>query len=233
MIDDGALVYYPLDEVGGTVVHDHSGHAVSAAIKGDVTLGAKGAFSAADRAMQFDGSLGWVETAVRQTKVAAFTVEVWFRTSESPTGFGWAFAQSRGAGSGRSLTLGLAGDQLAPAGRPFFALDSDGVLIGVATALAFNDGRWHQLVGTWSSKSGTPIDPGQFDLYVDGTASSVTPIALGGPATAPLSGSGGIKIARHDLWDANFKGRLERVAIFSRALAPQRILHHYNLYLVN
>jgi hypothetical protein len=54
------------DELSGTVVHDHSGHALNGTIGGDISVGAKGAFSAAARAIQFDGTEGWTETAAKR-----------------------------------------------------------------------------------------------------------------------------------------------------------------------
>ena len=228
ILDDGPLVYYPLNEATGTLFHDRSGHAQNATAKGGLSLTEQGAFSQTDQSVGFDGKSGWIQSAARQTNVAAYTVEVWFSTTDTFPQFARAFVQDRGVGSGRSLTLGIGGD-----GKTFFALDSDGILVGAWSSLPSNDGHWHHLVGTWQMKPGTAVAPDQFSLYVDGAFTAVNTVAKGDPEMPPLTGSGPIKIGRHDAWDTYYRGNLERVAVYTKALSASEILHHYNLGLIN
>lgn len=227
ILADGPLGYYPLDESSGTVAHDKSPGANHGTLKGGVELGVKA--GRPNQAMQFDGKSGEIETTLKQSNVTAYTVEVWLNTVDSPSGFGKALVEGRGPGSGggRGLTLGFGGDAVGAGGRPFFALDADFVLTGVYSPLEVNDGRWHQLVGTWTSQPGAPVDPAQFALYIDGEPTATTPIALGDPLSPPLYGAGTIRVGRHEAWDTYYNGILARVAIYPAALTSAQIREHY------
>jgi hypothetical protein len=196
-----------------------------------VTPGVSGGFKVSNnKAMYFDGS-GEIDTALTQREVAAYTVEVWLNTTESPS-LGRATVWGGSEAAGRSLTLGLGpvpGLPDSPGSLASFFLDAKGVLIGLYTVAPLNDGKWHQLVGTWTSQSGVPVAPAQFAIYVDGRPATTAPVIVGNSLVPPLTGSGPTKIGRHDAWNTTYRGSLQQVAIFPRALGPVRIQEHYTL----
>lgn len=223
---DDPVVYYELNGSSGVSLPDASGHGRTGTIAGGVTSVQSGGLPApSDTAMQFDGLSGEVDSGYTQSGVTAYTVEAWVNTTD--TGFARTIVNDRGV-SGFSLTLGLNGS--GGTGRPFFEMDNPfRVIVGVyATSVVVNDGRWHHVVGTWAAPSGTRLAPSQFALYVDGQQVTTGQLQFGVNATnSPLTGDGPVRIARHDAFGTYFKGSLEEIAIYEKALSIDRISAHY------
>ena len=229
--NDSPVAYYRLDDASrAPSVADSSGHGNSASWSGGATTGVAGATNDGDTSMSFDGSSGEVDTAYLQNGVTAFSVEAWVKTTDG--GANRAIVQDRGgssgSGPGQSLTLGLDLNTATATGPgdPFFILDANGAAIGVWSPRAINDGKWHHVVGTWAGSAGSAVAPGQFALYVDGAAMTTNQVSAGS-ATAPLSGSGGTKIARHDAWNTFLGGSVDEVAVYGIALSGQQVQTHF------
>lgn len=169
-------------------------------------------------ALAFDGTNDSVTTSYLQNAVTAYSVEVWVKTTDA--GAQKVFVHNRGAGSGKSLTLGIGttGGGHGGAGRIGFELDSDGIDIGISTNTAYNDGVWHHVVGTWAATSGTAVATSQFRIYVDGALATTAGTATGS-ANSPLTGLGGTTIGYHAPWATYFSGSLAKVAIYNRQLS--------------
>jgi hypothetical protein len=175
-------------------------------------------------AMTFDGRADEIDTGYRQTSVTAYSAEAWIQTTDA--GSSRAIVQDRGSSGGKSLTLGLDVFAANVPGTPYFTLDSGGILIGIWSPTPINDGRPHHLVGTWSGAPGAAVVPSQFRLYVDGAAVATNQFVYGSD-TAPLTGLGGTRIARHDAWNTYLKGTLDEIAVYEKALPAARVQAHY------
>jgi RHS repeat-associated protein len=203
-----------------TPVFDLSGNANHATWSGRVSFGQPGLVSgSSDPAVSLDGNTGEIDTDYVQPPVSAYSVEAWIKTTDGGTRK--AIVNDRGSGGGgQSLTLQLSG------GKPYFELESNFLEVGVIGPTAINDGQPHHLVGTWSGAAGSAVTPSQFTLYVDGSAVPTTTV-VNGSATAPVAGSGGTKIGRHDAWGTNLAGTVDEVAIYQTALTATQVQAHH------
>jgi hypothetical protein len=118
------------------------------------------------------------------------------------------------------------GRTLSSLGSLYIAYDADFAFLGIESQAAFNDNKWHHVVGTWSAAAGVDIDPSQFRLFVDGVAVATTPrsfcyVGCGG---SPISGVGGTSIGNSDRF---WQGTIDEVAVYDKALSPARVLAHY------
>ncbi len=165
----------------------------------------------------FDGTDDYVDVAYTQTGVSDYTIAAWFRTNTAGNS---VFVQNRGAGTGRSMTLGIgANPGGCAAGRISYGLDSNSIYIGRCTTSTYNDNNWHHVVGVWDGTSGAAVASGQFTIYVDGVVAASSGISVGTAPNAPLSGSGNTRFGRHDAWNRYLTGSLDELAIWTRNLS--------------
>lgn len=170
--------------------------------------------------VSLDGTDDFLEFPYTQTNVNAYSIATWFRTSTAGNG---VFAQNRGGGPGRSLTLGIGNNPGGcAAGRISYGLDSDSIYIGKCTTNTYNNGQWRHVVGVWSGVSGTAVAAGQFTIYVDGQSVAQTNTSIGS-LNAPLTGLLNTKLGRHDAWGVNYNGSLDEFLIWNRALTPTEV----------
>lgn len=211
---------------GGAIVADSSGNGYPATVQGVPGFQKPGLVSGdSDTAMGFDGTAVGVDTPYVQSSVTSYSVEAWVQTTDG--GANLAIVQDRGSGSGDSLTLGLNFSGTNTPGAPFFAVDGSYLAIGVWSSTPINDGKPHYVVGTWSGTSGASVTPSQFSLYVDGVQVGTKQLTSGS-VKAPLSGSGGTKIARDDAWNTYLSGTIGQVAVYTHALSATRVQAHYS-----
>lgn len=180
-------------------------------------------------AITFDGVDDRIDlVGYTQTSVNQYTIAVWVRSNGTGNR---VFVQNRGAGTGRSLTLGMGtnpGGCTATNGRVSFGLDSDTIWIGrCASAGAINDNNWHHVVGVWSGTAGVAVAATQFTIYIDGVSIATTNRSVGTAPNAPITGSGDTKVGRHDAWAVFYTGQLDEVAIWTRALSATEVEQLY------
>ena len=193
---------------------------------GTLKGGATYAAGRTGEAFSLNGSDASVLTSYNQDALTEYTVSAWIKTTDASSGGGQTIVQNRGAGSGKSLTLGVGKTDVnkteCGVGKVFFALDSDSILIGrCAGGSVINDGLWHHVVGVWSAPAGTAIAATQFRIAIDGVNQTQTLATLAiGSATSPLTGVGGLEIGHHGVWGTYFKGSIDEVEVFNRALLP-------------
>jgi hypothetical protein len=248
VLSDNPAGYWRLDE-DGSVAADISGNDRNGTYEGDVTKLAPGALlNDRDPGIILDGTSGYVTTGFLQTSVTAYSIEGWIRTTASAAGyFTGPIFQDRGAGTGLSLTLVMAGSDQSPpctAGALMFVFDTADYEAGVCSNSTYNDGTWHHVVATFSAATGTSIQCGttawpnwttwtssncpEFQLYVDGV--SVGGLASGEtiPFSSPLTGSGPAIIGYHQPWDVYWPGSVDEVAVYLSALSATRVVAHYH-----
>lgn len=158
-----------------------------------------------------------------------FSIEVWIKTTM--TGAATIVSNRGRGGGGKSLSLGIG---TAPAGgggagRLWLGLDSNSLIIGIATTAAVNDGNWHHVVGVWNGTSGVTFATSQLAIYVDGSAAaSGTVTAFGSVPAAPLVGADGYILgATTSGPTAYFTGSLSRHALYGSALSGTRVAAHF------
>jgi hypothetical protein len=172
----------------------------------------------ADPAVRFDGSSGFVSGLLGVTNLGPSSEEVWFNTTTT---------------SGGEL-IGLCTDILD--NNCFFNNDrhlymtNGGKIVfmtfdtsshTVQSANSYNDGQWHQAVGTWVNNTLT--------LYIDG---AVVDTATGGATTGGLSyywhvGGNSINGAPSPPSSIYFGGTIDEPAIYDYALTASQVANHY------
>jgi PKD repeat protein len=212
---DGPSAYWPLSEAAGVAV-DHTGLA-DLTVNTGVTRRQAGAITGdSDAAYAFAGTSSGYLANASTTAVAGpqtFSVEAWFQTT---TGAGGKIV---GYGSART-GLSTAFDRhvyMDPSGRLYFGVHNGAIQV-INTTTAYNDGKWHHVVGTLGRNG--------LAFYVDGVLvgqrAGVTSAQryngfwrVGGDATTTWPGGG--------TW---FSGRIDEVAVYPTALTAQQVAAH-------
>ncbi len=212
VMSDQPVGYWRLGETSGTLAMDASGNGNTGTYAGGVTLGVGGALGGdSDTAVKLDNSSGHVTVpAGPSLEVSApVSVEAWVK----PNSYGGNHEQhivTKGSGYG-DWNLGLD-----PSGRPFISLTTD----GNRYVYAFGGGGALPL-GTWSHLVGT-FDGYKLRLHANGVA--------GAPTTWyqwPRLTNWTYTIGQ-DLTSGNqFDGSVDEVAVYSGALAGDRVSAHY------
>jgi hypothetical protein len=202
-----------------------------------------------DPAVSLDGTSGYVTTGFTQMSVATYSVEAWFKTTATGSGYyiGPIF-QDRGTGNGVSLTLAMAAaSQSLPCstGHVLFVLDTVAYEGGICSGSAYNDGIWHHVVATFSAASGASVQCGtsawgswstrtstncpEFQLYIDGVPAPGALVSGGTlPFSAPLTGSGSAIAGYDQPWTSYWPGSLDELAVYLTALPATRVAAHYH-----
>ena len=222
VIADGAAGYWRLGEGSGLTAVDIIG-AKNGVISGGVTLGARGAaVGDSNTAMTFDGATGKI-VAPDAVGSGAFTVEVWCNWAEYPTGKGAALILNNGYWTGDKgwYLIPWSAWGTHPDGLVYFGGYTDGGMAGseVASTVPLTLHTWHHLVGTVDAA-------GMFRLYVDGLPAG-TPYAAPGSYNLDTFNIGSAQ--EEDPGIAPFKGIVDDVAIYQRALTAQEVADHYAL----
>lgn len=224
--DHSPTFYYRLGETSGTAVRNLSGpvgnttqslgviNSVDGTAGSGVTRNVAGAIAGdPNPASQFNGtSNGRIVTSQQVYSDDSTSVETWFKTT-SASGKLIGFGDS-GSVTGNSTTydqsLYLTGGKVA-----WSVYDS--AMRTISSPVSYNDGNWHQAVGTLGT-DGTR-------LYVDGT------LVASGSTTYARGFWGYWKIGGDSVpsGSQNFSGTLDEVAIYRTTLSPASIAQHYSL----
>lgn len=213
---DGAASYWRLGESEAALAYDSSGFNDLTLTTG-TTRGTAGAIANdANAATSFDGATP--TTAYSQSTLYSpdtFTVEAWVKTTSTSGGKIVGFGAQQ-TGNSNSYDRHLYMDN---SGRLNFGVYQNGTRV-LSTTGAYNDGSWHQVVGSMSSAG--------MVLYVDGvrvgrnTVTSGNPYngfwrvggdSLGGWPNSPASGY--------------LNGAIDDVSVYSTALSATQVGNHY------
>jgi PKD repeat protein len=213
---DGASNYWRLGEATGSRAYDWTGYNDLVEQAG-VGHGSPGALAGdPDAAAAFSGTAtGTAATGTSIDAPSTFSVEAWVNTTSTDGGKLIGFGSSAtGVSSTYDRHLYMDND-----GRLRFGVFAGGTRT-LAGPLAYNDGRWHHVVGTQS--------PSGMTLYVDGRR--VARNAAGG--NEPASGYWRVGGDNLDAWPAaprsrNLAGTLDEVAVYPTALSTAQVQDHY------
>jgi hypothetical protein len=207
-------------------INDESGSNVAITNNGaTLTTDRKGV---ANQAYDFNGTNAWMNTPLVQSNLSGYTISAWvkpnFTTSQE-----YVIIQNRGdvSGSGKSLTL----HYQYSTNSWGFALDGatsgTGIYIG-KQAYSANTTNWIHVVGVWSSGGATTYNPSQFKIFVNGVLLSANPLAISS-ATIPSVPLGTCAIGRHEAWGYYFKGKMDDIRVYNRALTDTEVQSIYTI----
>ena len=215
VLADGPVSYWRLGEASGTTAADSAG-TNTGSVRGGVTFGAPGALIGdSDTSMSFDGSSGYVSVAnnANLNLTGDLTVEAWARPS-ALDGMTRAVVHKGGTGGYPTYQyrIGLTSGNL---WRGTVYVGSNNLTVsspGIASTLG-----WTHLVMT---RSGSTLK-----LYLNGTA-----VATATASGTLNTGTGTLAIGRTGSVSVDyFKGSIDDVAVYPKALSAAIIADHYRV----
>ncbi|MEJ5915167.1 LamG-like jellyroll fold domain-containing protein [Pseudokineococcus sp. 1T1Z-3] len=212
---DGARSFWRLGETSGPAAVDWVGND-DLALGTSATRGVDGALDG-DAATRFAGTQA-VPATTRQAGSApqTFTVEAWVRTRSTSGGKVVGFGSSSdGTSSVADRHLYLDG-----AGRVSFGVIS-GTNRVLSSGTGYNDGRWHQVVGT--------LGPQGQSLYVDGRRVATSPTVTSARDYTGFWRVGGDRVNGWSRAGVNsLAGDVDDVSVYGAALTPRQVAAHYS-----
>ncbi len=210
VLADGASNFWRL---GSNRVKDYAGFS-DLAITSSSTVAAVAGPLAADStaATTFDGSSSLATTRTQLTSPTTFTAEAWFSTTSTVGGKIIGFGDSTSGTStryDRHLFLN-------PNGMLSFGVARNNGRDQINTVRSYNDGQWHQVVGT--------LSPSGMALYVDGTWIA----SIHGTAPVnPYSGFWQVGGDRSWIASLHLQAAIGDVAIYPTALTGVQVASHF------
>lgn len=201
----GLVAAFAFDETAGATVNDASGNGNVGTISG-ASRTSSGRFGAA---LAFDGINDWVTvaSAASLNLTSRLTLEAWVFPTQAG---GWQTALMKEAPGDLRYALYTSTDTGRPAG--YLKIGTDRSVYG-ATPLPLN--AWTHVAVTY--------DGAAMRLYING-AQSATQARTGNVATS----SSPLYIGGNTVWGEYFKGTLDEVRIYNRALSASEILADSN-----
>lgn len=165
-------------------------------------------------ALTFNGTSQYLQmSAVSPVGASDFSVSQWFNTSASYSSTGRIVGNYNGG-----TPTNFWGTGFSNANKPFFfCRDSSSNIGSVTSALTYNDGRWHNLIGTRSGNL--------FSLYVDGALSATTSVVVGSCNNTQSLTIGADHYSATT--ESYFNGRIENVRLYNRALTSWEVAQLY------
>jgi hypothetical protein len=202
-VDSGLVAAYGFEEAAGATVVDASGNGYTGTLRGPART-SSGRFG---RALSFDGVNDTV-TVTTALQASSVTVEAWvYPTALS----GWRSVVMNEAEKG--LVFGLYAHDNLP--HPAMTVGVNGIDYSAGGVSALRLNTWTHLAATYD---GTTIR-----LYVNGVEAGTAAGAGALPETAnPL------RIGGNSVWGEYFKGRIDEVRIYNRALSTAEITADMN-----
>lgn len=213
VLADQPIAFWMLREKRGIVAEDSAGGLIGA-YQGNV-LRIRDGWDAA----RFDGTTGRMEVPFHKSlnPQGDFSVEAWVRVREPVPGFQSVVTSRNDApGEQRAGYMLYAGSS----NKWEFWLDGDQPEWSKLQGGNITPGVWTHLVGVYDGARGTMI------LYVDGERTAQSEVSGYKPnAKNALSiGAGGDASTQY-----HFHGDIAAVAVYQRAIAPERVTQHFNL----
>jgi Concanavalin A-like lectin/glucanases superfamily len=216
VLSDQPVAYLPLDETTGMTAHDLVPNGPEGMILGPVLLGQAAPFSAAERAMSFNGTNGAIDLGNTFPFIgtAPYSIECWFLAlSTQPVTFYEIISKWH-----QNDTDG----ELASGWNLFYTNSNDVDLTREASAgvpdlvvTPFQSG-WHHVVGTYDGVNQT--------IYLDGMQRMSTAASL---ELQPVSEDLMIGAGNGDPTGVPMFGSIAQVAIYDHSLTAEQVLKHF------
>lgn len=213
---DGLIAYYPFSNNS----NDESGNKNHATANGPVLVTDR--FGNQNSAYQFDGVDDFITTPVYQSSITSYTLSFWVKVVSDADG---VILQARGAtgSGGKSFVMYYNNN----GNNWHVGLDSDNLLKGVSASNLQVNSEWVHVVGVWNSADYVEIAANQFKLFVNGQQMATTENNFNGGVYPPTSGAIQTILGYHQAWNQYFKGALDDVRIYNRALTNTEIDNLY------
>jgi len=219
--DQDPYVYYRLAEASGSTANDSGADARHGTWTGSAwTRGVAGALvnsdnKAASCATSLFNSTCFVTSPSVGTGPSSLSVGVWFKTTSNSGGRLVGFSSSN-SGNSSSYDRHL---QLQNTGQVIFGINPSGsTQVKITSANAYNDGAWHQAVGTFSAATG-------MKLYIDGQLAGTN------SNTVAKSYTGYWRVGGDSVWSGAtnryLNGTLDEAEVFHRVLSDSEISDQY------
>jgi hypothetical protein len=213
ILGDSPLVYYRLDETGGTTAADSSGHGYTGTYTARATLNQPGATSDGDGAISVSGQAvsGGAATAL-PSGTAARSVEVWFKTTAPPSSpYGSALVSW-----GTETTTQMFALKVYSATQMKLTNWTNAYLFAVPAGANTLDGQWHDVVATYNGSTAT--------IYYDGQSLGTQAVNF----NTVDSAIGLVLGAQTGQNDTPFVGALDEVAVYNTVLSATQVQAHYH-----
>ena len=213
VVADGAVHYWRLDEVEGSLVAVDNIGALNGNISGGVTLGVPGALLSGNASMVFDGISGRIVTPNVINLRPPYTIEAWVRVFEQ--GGHAFFSTLQPDESEDGIYVGTYDRKIhVRAEHHGGSTKTDSISVTPIT-----DGNWHYIVVIVRGQTWSLYVDGLFDLLnvqpkstIDGSDNYIAELGF---------------TSKYGSFELN--GGLDEVAIYSKILQPKQITEHYNL----
>lgn len=226
----GLIAYWPLNEGSGTIIGDASGNGISANVLGG-TSWTTGRFT---RALNFNGTQ-YASTTRSGGEIGSNSVTecAWVKINSFTSG---VFGNGTGApifatrmldaNKSPSLVVSDKGDLVSGVQQKLiFTYDTGGFAVGATGSTTIETNRWYFMCGVFQNTGGN----GTWSVYLDGVKDNGadTNFTLGsGSVSLPFNDTE-FMIGRHPQWFSIFRGALNDVRIFRRALSGVEIATLY------
>jgi len=206
MLNTGLVGYWAMDEGAGNKAYDQSGNRNTGTASGSPTW----ADGKLGKALSFNGSGDYVYIA-DPFHVNQLTVSVWIWRDPADSGGGnWPPFVSKWGGSQYEWTIGM------QSGNYAFWIGGPSPSISFDTAIPVPKGQWLLVTMTY--------DGSHFYAYENTTR------IVSQDSTGNINNSNGnLNFARNDVQASYFKGLIDEVRIYNRALSAGEITRLYNL----
>ena len=208
----GASHLWTFDETSGSTFADLLGGADMTVASG-VTLGASGARDGSNAATLDGTSNATAQASASDGDIQTFTVETWIKTTS--TAGGPILAYKSGTSNDRVVYMDTSG-------RIRFGV-YPGRVKTVYSGTGYNDGQWHQVVGSLGSNG--------LILYVDGKQ-----VAADTSVTSAQSfsgywtlGLGGLTGWPGTVWGKTLSGSVDGMTVYPTQLTASQVADHYAL----
>ncbi|MBB2968565.1 LamG-like jellyroll fold domain-containing protein [Leifsonia aquatica] len=227
VLGDSPNLFWRYDETSGTWLQDKSGN-TTAGLNGTYENGAIGGAAGAIKndpstAATFNGSssqYAWSDEMIQGPKV--YSVETWFKTTTTTGG------KIVGFGNGRPETNSDAPNLSSNYDRQIYMTNGGQLVFGaynggtatIQSSSAYNDGQWHQAVGTQG--------PGGMTFYVDGVKVGQNTVS----GNQDYVGTWRVGYDSLNGWPSQpsanyFTGSIDDTAVYPSVLSPTQVINHY------
>lgn len=201
-VDTSLVLYLPFDEGSGAKANDKSGNGNDGALAG----GAKWVDGKMGKALQFDGTgMVTVKHNANLEPDTEVTVMAWVNIDKA--GAGELMIVSKGQWAANDMPYELS---VVP-GKSMFWQFFDNAGHDECQAKTPAGGEWHHIAGTYDGK--------EFALFVDGDKAATFPYK----AKLPKNGADVVVGRRSKANETWYKGVIDEVAIFNKALSPAEV----------
>jgi galactose oxidase len=216
---DGPAAYWPLTDNGGATAADRSGNNDPANyLGGGFTYGVPSPVeSAGGKGVMLNGSTSQIVASQPITNPAAYSEELWFKTTTTTGGLLTGFGTTAGGitSPNRDRVVYMANN-----GQIYFGV-YPGSVVTIQSPVSYNDGLWHHVVATQGSDG--------MHLYIDGQQ-----VAANATATGAQNYLGYWRIGADNLggWTSSptsnyFAGTVSDAAFYNGELTASQVLTHF------